>query len=125
MYSYFVKKINMQFFHSYTQLVKCKFFQRRIWKKKTCTQQNFYAIVEFEDGLQLVPNNWLSADLKRCFWPNFTTNTRYGKAVKTFEELQPTWPYHPIRKIYATYCKYFLMYIYYYVVYYCVIFLIT
>lgn len=23
----------------------------------------FYAIVEFEDGLQVIPNNWLSGDL--------------------------------------------------------------
>lgn len=27
----------------------------------------FYAIVEFEDGLQVIPNNWLSGDLKKAF----------------------------------------------------------
>lgn len=78
-------------------------------ERKTSTQkENFYAVVEFEDGLQIIPNNWLSADLKRAVWPNFTNNKRYDKAVKLMEEPQSTWLEHPISKIYGTYCKYFL-----------------
>lgn len=34
----------------------------------------FYEIVEFKEGLQIVPNNWLSADLSKAYWPaNVTT----------------------------------------------------
>lgn len=78
-------------------------------EKKTCMQkENFFAIVEFEDGLQIIPNNWLSADLKKAVWPNFTNNKRYDKAVKTMEEPQST-SEHPICKIYGTYGKYFLI----------------
>ncbi|XP_025267613.1 uncharacterized protein LOC112637041 [Camponotus floridanus] len=66
----------------------------------------FYAIVEFEDGLQVIPNNWLSGDLKKAFWPNFTNNKRYDKAVKLREEPEYTWLEHPIRKIYGTFQNY-------------------
>lgn len=65
----------------------------------------FYAIVEFEDGLQIIPQNWLDKDLKKAVWPNFTNNKRYDKAVKFMEEPQPTWMAHTITKIYETYCK--------------------
>lgn len=61
----------------------------------------FYAIIEFEDGLQIVPNNWLSGDLSTAFWPNFTNNARYDKAVKLMEEPECTWLEHSIRKIYG------------------------
>lgn len=64
----------------------------------------FYAIVEFDDGLQVVPNNWLNKDLK-AIWPNFTSNKRYDKAVKLMQNPEPTWIAHTIRKIYGTYCK--------------------
>lgn len=64
-----------------------------------------YVIVEFEDGLQIVPSNWLSKDLTRAVWPNFTNNNRYYKAVKEMEEPHSTWLEHKIIKIYGTYCK--------------------
>lgn len=64
----------------------------------------FYSIVEFEDGLQLIPNNWLREDLSKAFWPNFTNNKRYDKAVKMMEEPECTWSEHPVRKIYGTFC---------------------
>lgn len=67
----------------------------------------FYAVVEFEDGLQVVPNDWLSNDLKRAVWPNFTNNKRYDKAVKIMEDPKPTWSEHMILKIYGTYCNYY------------------
>lgn len=65
----------------------------------------FYAIVEFEDGLQVIPNNCLSGDLTKAFWPNFANNKRYDKAVKLMEEPECTWLEHPIRKIYGTFRK--------------------
>ncbi|XP_029167820.1 uncharacterized protein LOC114938178 [Nylanderia fulva] len=64
-------------------------------------QEKFYAVVEFEDGLQIVPNNWLNSNLNKAVWSNFTNNKRYYKAVKFMENPEPTWIEHPIRKIYA------------------------
>lgn len=69
---------------------------------------NYYAIVEFEDGVQLIPKNWLSKDFKKAAWPNFTNNKRFDKAVKLMEEPQSTWSQHSIRKIYARIGKHFL-----------------
>ncbi|EFN62560.1 hypothetical protein EAG_05780, partial [Camponotus floridanus] len=60
-----------------------------------------YAIVEFEDGLQIVPYNWISNDFKKAVWPNFTSNKRYDKAVKFMEEPE-TWLPHTIKKVYGT-----------------------
>ncbi|XP_070168191.1 uncharacterized protein [Polyergus mexicanus] len=70
------------------------------------TDTKFYAIVEFEDGLQIVPYNWLNEDSKKAVWPNFTNNKRYDKAVKLMEEPEPTWLTHNIRKVYGTYSNY-------------------
>lgn len=65
----------------------------------------FYAIDEFKDGLQVVPNNWLSGDLSKAFWPNFTNNARYDKAVKFMEKPEFTWMQYSILKIYGTFRK--------------------
>ncbi|XP_070169708.1 uncharacterized protein [Polyergus mexicanus] len=70
------------------------------------TDTKFYAIVEFEDGLQIVPYNWLNEDSKKAVWPNFTNNKRYDKAVKLMEEPELTWLTHNIRKVYGTYSNY-------------------
>jgi len=67
--------------------------------------EKFYAVVEFEDGLQVIPNNWLDINIMKAVWPNFTNNKRYYKAVKLMEEPKSTWMKHSIRKIYGTYCK--------------------
>ncbi|KAL0128517.1 hypothetical protein PUN28_003684 [Cardiocondyla obscurior] len=67
-----------------------------------------YAIVEFEDGLQVIPSKWFNADLSGAYWPTFTTlnNKRYDKAVKLMEDPKCTWVQHPIVKIYGTYNNY-------------------
>ncbi|XP_072750649.1 uncharacterized protein [Anoplolepis gracilipes] len=66
----------------------------------------FYAVVEFENGLQIVPYNWLSTDLKRAAWPNFTNNKKYDKVVKLMETSESTWMEYNIKKIYGTYVNY-------------------
>lgn len=64
-----------------------------------------YVIVEFEDGLQVIPTNWLHESKMKAVWPNFTNNNRYNKAVKHMETPEKTWMKHPIKKIYGKYCK--------------------
>ncbi|XP_018377974.1 PREDICTED: uncharacterized protein LOC108770765 [Trachymyrmex cornetzi] len=66
----------------------------------------FYAVVEFEDGPQMIPNNWLDICVMKAVWPNFTNYKRYDKAVKLMEEPESTWIKHPIRKIYGIYTDY-------------------
>lgn len=65
-----------------------------------------FVVVEFQDGLQIIPTTWLTSDLKRAKWPNcYISYNRYDKAVKNMEEPQSTWEEHPIVKIFATCCK--------------------
>ncbi|XP_036145359.1 uncharacterized protein LOC118646475 [Monomorium pharaonis] len=62
-----------------------------------------YVIVEFKDGLQIIPTIWLTSDLKRAKWPkNYITNKRYDKAVKNMEEPESTWEEYPIMKIFTS-----------------------
>lgn len=45
-----------------------------------------FAVVEFEDGLQIVSITWLSGDLQSSKWPkNYISNDRYNKAIKFME----------------------------------------
>lgn len=86
-----------------------------------------YLVVEFQDGLPIIPRTWLTSDLKRAKWPNcYVTSNRYDRAVKCMEEPQSTWEEYPVVKIFATCCNvYFLffsfifhsIYIYFYFVY--------
>lgn len=45
-----------------------------------------FVIVEFSDGLQIVPAKWLSTNNKTCIWPShFKTQIRLNKAIMTEE----------------------------------------
>lgn len=88
-------------------IVKCNCMLCRMNLNKT------YAVVEFEDGIQLIPSSWLTIDLKKAFWPNFTNNKRYDKAVKLQEKPESTWLKHPILKIYGTFRKFYILIFYY------------
>ncbi|XP_036140349.1 uncharacterized protein LOC118644825 [Monomorium pharaonis] len=64
-----------------------------------------YVIVEFKNGLQIIPMIWLTSDLKRAKWPkNYITNKRYDKAVKNMEKPESTWEEYPIMKIFTSCC---------------------
>ncbi|XP_067207178.1 uncharacterized protein [Linepithema humile] len=48
---------------------------------------NKYYIVEFEDGLQIVPNNWFTCKKKSAiYWPNVTNQKEYDKAVEKMKD---------------------------------------
>lgn len=68
------------------------------------TDGKFY-VLEFEDGLQVIPSNWLDVHTMKAKWPNFTSNTRYYKAVMFMENPKSTWTQHHVKKIYGSYCK--------------------
>lgn len=44
------------------------------------TDKKNYAVVKFQDGLQIVPTTWLTNDLKASKWPKcYVTYNRYKK----------------------------------------------
>ncbi|XP_067207192.1 uncharacterized protein [Linepithema humile] len=53
----------------------------------TIKMNNKYYIVEFEDGLQIVPNNWFTCKKKSAiYWPNVTNQKEYDKAVEKMKD---------------------------------------
>ncbi|XP_032679529.1 uncharacterized protein LOC116847978 [Odontomachus brunneus] len=67
------------------------------------TDKKRYVIVEFKDGLQIVPITWLSTDSRRSKWPrNYISNDRYDRAVRSMEIPDSTWEEHDVLKIYTT-----------------------
>lgn len=64
--------------------------------------ENFFVIVEFADGLQMVPNTWLINDMTECLWPLYTKNERCDRAVRFMEPPEKEWQKHSIKRIMAT-----------------------
>nr|CAI5844479.1 unnamed protein product [Callosobruchus analis] len=62
-----------------------------------------WCVVCFDDGIQLVPKSWIAGT--KCFWPTFTSNKRYEKTVKYYEEPEDSWPLYNMR-ILGTYDSY-------------------
>jgi len=47
-----------------------------------------YHIVEFEDGLQIIPKNWFTCEKKTAvYWPNLTNQKEYDKAVEKMKDI--------------------------------------
>ncbi|XP_029164835.1 uncharacterized protein LOC114936032 isoform X1 [Nylanderia fulva] len=65
-----------------------------------------YAIVEFNDGLQMIPSSWLTKDKKQAYWPTFTSTERFSKAVQKCIPKMDSWPLYEVKRILATANKY-------------------
>lgn len=64
-----------------------------------------YTIVEFVDGLQMIPSSWITEDKKHAYWPTFTSNERFSKAVQKCVSKLDSWPLYDIKRILATASK--------------------
>lgn len=63
-----------------------------------------YLIVEFSDGLQIIPAKWLNYTKQSCIWPShFKTQLRLNKAIMTGEmpKEQCEWEELPIKRIFG------------------------
>lgn len=72
--------------------------------------ENFY-VIQFVDGIALVPNNWLrtSEDQKQqvCFYPNYNVKKRLNKAIQSKEapdlkNVQAGWAMYDVLRIFAS-----------------------
>lgn len=70
------------------------------------SEHNYYAIIEFSDGLQLIPSNWLNEDMSMARWPTLTNVQRYEKAIRNMEPPEESWTNIPVIKVMAKDCKY-------------------
>jgi hypothetical protein len=64
-------------------------------------------IVQFRDGHQIIPNSWLSQDKKKAFWPNFTSQFKFNKAVQSQSVPAKDWVQHPVVKVKYSSCKFY------------------
>lgn len=66
-----------------------------------------FMVVEFSDGLQIVPEVWLNITKKTCIWPShFKTQLRINKAIITKEmpkeQYEGMWEELPIKRIFGS-----------------------
>lgn len=55
--------------------------------QSTINMNKKYYIVEFDDGLQIIPDNWFTCEKKSAiYWPNFTNQKEYDKAVEKMKD---------------------------------------
>ncbi|CAH0548524.1 unnamed protein product [Brassicogethes aeneus] len=59
-----------------------------------------FCVVEFNDGVQMVPENWIFGT--KCYWPHFKSSSRFIKAVQCRENPDSTWSLYSV-KILGTY----------------------
>ncbi|XP_063220044.1 uncharacterized protein LOC134529655 [Bacillus rossius redtenbacheri] len=55
-----------------------------------------FSIIEFEDGLQVVPTKWLCDDGTRCKWPSYVNPNKVIKSVTSLEEPKEDWHVHQV-----------------------------
>ncbi|XP_063215606.1 uncharacterized protein LOC134527147 isoform X1 [Bacillus rossius redtenbacheri] len=64
--------------------------------------EKMYKIIEFEDGLQLVPIAWLNDDSTHCAWPNYTNQLKINKAISSIENTDASWKLHKVVRIFGS-----------------------
>lgn len=67
--------------------------------------EQLYSVVEFEDGLQLIPTSWLIKNNTNARWPPFTSHTRLTKAVQKCISAEDNWLIYHVKRILATASK--------------------
>lgn len=63
---------------------------------------NRYAVLEFEDGVSLAAEKWITPRKTHCHWPPYKNQSRILKAVENQEDATMNWPRHDIIKILTT-----------------------
>ncbi|EFN70499.1 hypothetical protein EAG_13820, partial [Camponotus floridanus] len=61
-----------------------------------------YNIVEFEDGLQIVPSEWLTENNKECKWPSYTSQIKINKAIMKRIFPSDDWQLYKIIRIFGS-----------------------
>lgn len=87
-------------------------FECRSPKIMSPSEHDYYAVIEFSDGLQLIPSNWLNEDMSMARWSTLTNVQRYEKAIWNMEPPKESWTNIPVIKMIAKDCKYKFLIIY-------------
>jgi len=77
-------------------------FNRKLYYSITTNmddEEKLYYIVEFSDGMQLIPSNWFTASKTKAYWPSFTNVKKYDKAVQSMESVGKNWILYDVLRI--------------------------
>lgn len=76
-----------------------------------CPYEKKYAIIEFEDGLQIVPSCWIDENKITCWWPShLTSKTDVTRAVlhETMPQEDDKWSKLTIVKIFGSSSNFYM-----------------
>ena len=66
---------------------------------------DLFYLVEFEDGVQVVPNLWMK-EKNKCLYPPLKNDREITKAIKKREFPKDNWLLYPVKRVFGTYGKY-------------------
>lgn len=69
--------------------------------------EGLWSIIEFEDGLEMIPSSWLTENKNAAYWPQLTSQ-RFLKAVKKCISPEKDWSLCRVKRILATASKYYI-----------------
>ncbi|XP_067207273.1 uncharacterized protein [Linepithema humile] len=67
---------------------------------------NTFYLIEFEDGIQVVPDDWIQKDTKKCWYPNFKRDKDINKAIKKRLIPQDDWLLCSFKRVFGIYESY-------------------
>ena len=62
-------------------------------------EESPYYIIEFGDGIQLIPCTWFNTAKTKAYWSNFTDISKYDKAVKNMYPVGKNWILYDVTRI--------------------------
>ncbi|XP_025160521.1 uncharacterized protein LOC109503823 [Harpegnathos saltator] len=61
-----------------------------------------YHIVEFDDGLQVVPSEWLTDNNKKCLWPTYTNQIKINQPISKRISPLCDWPLYKVNRLFGS-----------------------
>lgn len=76
------------------------FFQFiKMTEKLLMIDKGLFYVVEFFDGIQIIPDNWIIQDESLAYWPKVKSDKDYDTMVYTRNSVKDDWSLEPIKEI--------------------------
>lgn len=91
-------------FYMYVVYIAC-IFSDLIYLICNMALNNPFHLIEFEDGIQIIPEKWIQKNTNKCWYPNYKTDQYIIKAIKRQQTPQDDWLMYPIKRVFGVYGK--------------------
>nr|XP_012217761.1 PREDICTED: uncharacterized SDCCAG3 family protein-like [Linepithema humile]XP_012217769.1 PREDICTED: uncharacterized SDCCAG3 family protein-like [Linepithema humile] len=61
--------------------------------------KELFYVIEFYDGIQIIPDNWIIENETLAYWPKVKTNKDFDTLVRTRSSIKDNWTLEPIKAI--------------------------